>query len=149
MKYTEASLGRIFVLQLEEGDVIPGVLEDFAEKHKLESALVLFLGGAQKESKVIVGPQEGTEDSPIPTVTTLKGISEALGVGTIFVNEEGMPRLHLHSAFGRDEQTVTGCTRAGVEIWNIGEVIIYEFLNAEALRKIDKDTGFELLKVGV
>ena len=32
------------------------------------------------------------------------------------------PKLHMHSAFGRNEQTVTGCTKEGVTIWQSGEV---------------------------
>ncbi|RJX22504.1 MAG: DUF296 domain-containing protein, partial [Ammonifex sp.] len=41
----------------------------------------------------------------------------------------------------------TGCTREGVTIWHIGEVIILELINSSAQRKIDPTTGFELLEV--
>lgn len=147
MKFTEANLGRIFILRLEHGDRIPDTIEEFATVHKIESATVLFIGGSDKDSKVVVGPKDGTAERPVPTVLNLPGVSEAVGVGTIFVNEDKTPKLHMHSAFGRNEQTVTGCTREGVSIWHIGEVIIFELTNNSALRKINHINGFELLEV--
>ena len=145
MKYAESKPGRIFVLRLEQGDRIPGVLENFAASQNIRSALVFYLGGAEESSRVVVGPEEGTAKKPVPMVTGLPGVSEALGVGTIFVNQEGQPKLHLHSAFGRNRETVTGCTREGVDIWRIGEVVIMELTSCPAQRKVDPETGFELL----
>jgi predicted DNA-binding protein with PD1-like motif len=147
MKYTEANLGRIFIIRLEHGDRLPAVIENFAEEHQIRSATVLFLGGAEKESKVVVGPRDNTENQIIPTVTSLLGVSEAVGVGTIFTNQEQVPKLHLHTAFGRNRETITGCAREGVTIWHIGEVIIMELLNNSAQRRVDPETGFELLEV--
>ncbi|SHE84515.1 PPC domain-containing DNA-binding protein [Desulforamulus putei] len=147
MKYTEAKLGRIFILRLEHGDRLPDTIEEFAQSQGIESATLLFLGGSDQNSKVVVGPEDGTAIKPVPTVIGLPGVSESVGVGTIFLNEDRMPKLHLHSAFGRKEQTVTGCTREGVTIWHIGEVIIFELINCSAQRKIDPTTGFELLQV--
>ncbi len=147
MKYTEAGLGRIFILRLEHGDKIPDTIEEFAEKQKVDGALVFFLGGAEKDSRVVVGPKDGKEAKPVPMVTALKDVSEALGVGTLFLNQQRKPKLHLHSAFGREMDTVTGCTRQGVEVWQIGEAVILEMTNSSACRKVDPITGFELLEV--
>jgi len=147
MKFTEANLGRIFILRLEHGDRIPDTIEEFARLHDIKSATVLFIGGSDQNSKVVVGPEDGTVIKPIPTVINLPGVSEAVGVGTIFINEEEVPKLHMHSAFGRNVQTVTGCTREGVEIWQIGETIIFELTNNSAQRKINPVNGFELLEV--
>ncbi|MFW6022274.1 MAG: PPC domain-containing DNA-binding protein [Halanaerobiaceae bacterium] len=147
MKYSQAELGRIFVLRLEHGDKIPDVIENFAVKHQIKSALVNFLGGADSDSSVVVGPEDGTACEPRPMITHLSGVSEGVGTGTIFTNEKDIPKLHLHSAFGRNRKTITGCTREGVSIWHIGEVIIMELINTNAKRKVDKDTGFELLDV--
>lgn len=147
MRYTEANIGRIFILRLENGDQIPKTIEEFAKAKKIESATVLLIGGADKESKVIVGPEDGSSKVPVPMIQHLIDASEALGVGTIFTNENMIPKLHLHSAFGRNGETITGCTREGVVIWHIGEVIIFELLNSSAQRKIDPETGFELLEV--
>lgn len=145
MKYSEANLGRIFILRLEHGDKIPDTIEKFAKEHKVDSAILHFLGGADINSKVVVGPEDGLAKKPRKMVTELLGTSEAVGIGTLFINEEKVPKLHLHSAFGRNRDTVTGCTREGISIWHIGEVVIFELLNSSARRKFDTETGFELL----
>lgn len=147
VKYTEASLGRIFILRLEQGDKIPDTIESFAKEKNIKSAVVFFIGGADKGSKVVVGPRDGAEEKPVPIITTLAGTSESVGVGTIFINENNDPKLHLHSAFGHGEKTITGCTRKGVDIWLYGEVIIMEIVNNSSVRKIDKLTAFELLEI--
>ena len=147
MKYCEAKIGRIFILRLEHGDRIPNIIEKFALDKHVNSAIVHFLGGVDTSGKVVVGPEDGTAPKPSPMVTELLGTSEAIGMGTLFLDEEGIPKLHLHAAFGRYRDTVTGCTREGIEIWHIGEVIILELLNTRAKRNIDPNTGFELLEV--
>ena len=147
MKYSEANLGRIFVLRLEHGDRIPDIIEEFAANQQINAAVLHFLGGADTDSKIVVGPEDGTASKPRPMVTELLGTSEAVGMGTLFLNEAGVPKLHLHSAFGRNRETVTGCTREGVKVWHIGEVVLYELLNTTAKRRIDPETGFELLEV--
>jgi predicted DNA-binding protein with PD1-like motif len=80
-------------------------------------------------------------------VTLLEGVHEACGVGTIFADETAKPKLHMHTSFGRSENTITGCVRMGVEVWQIGEVVILELTGATAHRAKDKETGFEFLEV--
>lgn len=147
MKYSQANLGRIFILRLEHGEQLPDTIENFAKAQGIEAATIFFLGGAEKDSKVVVGPEDGGEIKPVSMVADLLGVSEAVGVGTIFSNEEKTPKLHLHSAFGRGRDTITGCTREGVQIWHVGEVIILELINCSAQRKVDPQSGFELLDV--
>jgi predicted DNA-binding protein with PD1-like motif len=147
MKYSEAELGRIFILRLEHGDRIPDVIEGFAAEKEIRSAVVHFLGGADTGSKVVVGPEDGKAFKPRPIVTELSGTCEALSLGTLFVNDKGTPKLHMHAAFGRKGRTVTGCTREGVLVWHIGEAVIFELLNTTAARKTDPGTGFEMLEM--
>lgn len=148
MKYCEGNIGRIFILRLEMGDQIPQVLEDFAQQKKIESAAVLFLGGADGDTCVVSGPEIDPRGTLIPILKQLSGVSEAVGVGTIFLNEQKLPKLHLHTSFGRNSETVTGCSKqGGINIWNIGEVLIFELVNTSAIRKIDPRTGYELLEV--
>ncbi|GAB6152766.1 DNA-binding protein [Desulfosporosinus burensis] len=135
MKYSEANLGRIFILRLEHGDKIPDIIEEFAKTHQIDSAILHFLGGADTCSKVVVGPEDGTAEKPRKMIEELLGTSEAVGIGTLFINEDKVPKLHLHSAFGRNRDTVTGCTGEGVLIWHIGEVVIFELKNSTARRK--------------
>ncbi len=147
MDFTEAKLGRIFVLRLRQDDCLHEVIENFSSQKQVSSALCFFLGGAENQSKVVVGPIEGKGCTIDPMVTLLKGVHEACGVGTIFTNDEGKPKLHMHASFGRDDTAVTGCVRKGVNIWLIGEVVILELTGSTAKRTINKDSSFEVLEV--
>jgi predicted DNA-binding protein with PD1-like motif len=79
-------------------------------------------------------------------VTLLRGVHEACGVGTIFTDEQGKPKLHMHASFGRNETAITGCVRMGVDVWQIGEVVILELTGSTAKRTKNKETGFEFLE---
>ena len=146
MNYTEAKLGRIFILRLQHKETLHEVMEKFASQKQVKSALCFFLGGAQDKSKVIVGPKDNNAMPPEPMMTLLRGVHEACGVGTIFTDEEGKPKLHMHASFGRNDSVVTGCVRAGVEVWQIGEVVILELVGGSAKRAKSKETGFEFLE---
>ena len=87
MKACEGRIGRVFVIRLKDGDVVPQCIERFAEE---------------------------------------KGVS-----------------------VGRAGQTMTGCLRHGVTTWLVGEIILYEILDADVVRMKDKQSGFELLELGV
>jgi predicted DNA-binding protein with PD1-like motif len=147
MRYCEGHVGRVFVLRLEEGERIPDVIEKFAEAKGVQRATVLLLGGIDDGSKVVVGPEEGRGDEIVPLVHTLKGIQEILGVGTIFPDEQGRPILHLHGASGREGGASVGCTRAGVDVWLVGEVVILEIQGIDAVRKKDPRSGLSLLEI--
>ena len=146
MNYTEAKLGRIFILRLHHDELLHDVLEKFASQKTISSALCFFLGGAQDKSKVVVGPKDGNTMPPDPMVTLLRGVHEACGVGTIFADNEGKPKLHMHASFGRNDESVTGCVRMGVNVWQIGEVAILELAGGSAKRVENKETGFEFLE---
>ena len=145
MQYREGRIGRIFVLRLEEGERLPEALENFARDQDIREAMVIYVGGAQDGSRLEVGPEPGHQDTIIPMIHTLAGIQEVLGVGTLFPNEAGEPVLHLHAATGREGGATVGCSRAGVEVWLVGEVIMLEVVGTEALRRKDPQTGFQLL----
>jgi predicted DNA-binding protein with PD1-like motif len=147
MQFTEAKLRRVFVLRLHDGDRLPEVLESFAAEKNVSTALCFFLGGAKEKSRVVVGPKDGYVLPPEPMVTLLNGVHEACGVGTIFADEEGKLKLHMHASFGRNESTITGCVRMGVDVWQIGEVVVLELTGASARRAKDKETGFEFLEI--
>jgi uncharacterized protein len=147
MDCTEAKLGRIFVLRLHHNDVLHEAIEKFATEKQVNRALCFFLGGAKENSKVVVGPKIGDAIPPEPMTTLLKGVHEACGVGTIFPDEQGTPKLHMHASFGRKNESVTGCVRMGVDVWRIGEVVVLELAGLSAQRLKDKETGFEFLEV--
>jgi len=147
LDFTQAKLGRIFVLRLQQDEILHEVIEKFATEKQVSSALCFFLGGAEEESKVVVGPKDGHGCTIDPMVTLLKGVHEAVGVGTIFTSEGGKPKLHMHASFGRNDNTITGCVRKGVDIWLIGEVVILELTGSSARREKNKNTSFEVLEV--
>jgi len=147
MQFIEAKLGRIFVLRLHDGDRLPEALESFATEKNISTALCFFLGGAKEKSRVVVGPKDGYASQPEPMVTLLDGVHEACGIGTIFADEDGKPKLHMHTSFGRNQNTITGCVRMGVDVWRIGEVIVLELAGVSARRAKDKGIGFEFLEI--
>ncbi len=147
MQFTEAKLERIFVLRLHDGDHLPDVIETFAKEQKVKSALCFFLGGAKDNSRIVVGPRNGLDIQPEPMITLLEGVHEVCGVGTIFTDEKGKPKLHMHASFGRKEETITGCVRMGVDVWRIGEVVLLELTGTSAHRAVNNETGFEFLEV--
>jgi len=69
-----------------------------------------------------------------------------LETGDRLPDAQGKPSLHLHAALGRGDAAVAGCTRPGVDIWKVGEVVLVELLGTEARREIDPATGFSLLE---
>ena len=120
MKYSEAKMGRVFVLRMEDGDILNDTLESFAQEQDVRAALAFYLGGVADGSQVVVGPDESTlrEDAAvgvIPLLHSLTGSQEAFCVGTLFPNEAGEPVLHMHTASGREGGATVGCTRAGVQ----------------------------------
>lgn len=146
MEFTEAQLGRIFVLRLHQNETLHQVIEKFASEKHISSALCFFLGGAEDKCKVVVGPKDGNAMPPQPMISLLKGVHEGCGVGTIFADEAGIPKLHMHASFGRNDNSITGCVRMGVNVWQIGEVVILELKGGSAKRLKNKQTGFEFLE---
>ena len=148
MKASEGRLGRVFVMRLEDGDVVPGCIERFAEEKKISVAQVILVGGVGA-GEVVVGPRRSEEQPPQPMLLPVDGAHEVVGVGVIAPDEKGKPVLHIHAALGRSGQTMTGCLRQGVSTWLIGEAILYEIVGVRALRLKDKQSGFALLEVGL
>jgi len=146
MKYSMAHPGRIFVIRLEDGEVIHEVIEDFAARQNIRAAGVLALGGADDGSALVVGPLEDRAIPVTPMEYLLKNTHEATGTGTIFPDENGHPILHMHMACGRRTETITGCVRAGVKVWRVMEVIIFELLDTPAVRATEPPTDFKLLQ---
>ena len=146
MKYSEAKLGRAFVIRLENGDVVHESIEQFAKEHAIKAASLIVLGGADKESQLLVGPEEGRSIKIIPITEYLDNVHEVTGTGTLFPDEEGQPVLHMHMACGRNKKTITGCIRNGIKTWHIMEIILFELVATTASRKRDPQTGFKLLQ---
>ncbi|OPY15046.1 MAG: hypothetical protein A4E66_00210 [Syntrophus sp. PtaB.Bin001] len=146
MKFSQARQGRIFVLRLEDGEIIHEVIERFAEEHSIRAAALIAVGGADQGSRLVVGPEEGRSVPVVPMEFLLENVHEVAGTGTLFPDEEGRPQIHMHCAMGRKDRTITGCIRRGVKVWHILEVILFELLDTPARRAADPTLGFKLLE---
>ena len=147
MKYATAGLGRALVVRLEDGDVVHECIEEAARTEGIARAAVILLGGADRASRLVVGPEDGRADPVTPMERVLHDVHEMVGAGTIFPGEAGRPVLHLHAAFGRDDKVLAGCIRNGVNTWIVGEAVVIELLGTTAERRTDEATGFELLQL--
>lgn len=145
MKYSQARQGRMFVIRLEDGDVLHEVIEDFAIQQCISAATLIVLGCADEGSMLVVGPREGRTLPIKPMTQVLQNVHEVAGVGTIFPDDEGKPVLHIHLACGRKAETTTGCVRRGVRVWHVMEVILLEILDSTGIRLLESASGFTLL----
>ncbi len=146
MKYSEARMGRVFTIRLEDGDVVHEAIEKLAGERSIRAGALVILGGGARNSRLVVGPEKG-DDRPItPMIRLLEAVHEVAGVGTLFPDESGAPTLHMHMACGRGEETATGCVREGVRVWQVMEAILFELTDTSAARRLDPDLGFKLLQ---
>lgn len=146
MKYSEAKYGRVFVIRLEDGDILHECIEKFAKENHVKGGFLIAVGGADKGSKLVVGPEEGRAKSINPMEYILDEVHEITGTGTLFPNEKGEPKLHMHVAGGRKDTTKTGCVRRGLKVWHVLEIVLFELTDTNAKRITDMETGFELLE---
>ena len=146
MKYSQARQGRVFILRLEDGEIVHQVVEQFAADQGIKAATLIILGGADDGSRLVVGPQEDRGLPLNPMQHALENVHEVTGTGTIFPDEQGRPLLHMHMACGRNGATVTGCIREGVKVWHIMEVILFELLDSSAKRVIEAPLELNFLQ---
>ncbi|UCB45198.1 MAG: DNA-binding protein [Spirochaetota bacterium] len=140
MRYSQAELGRVFILKLESGEIIHETIENFAEQHHIKAGVVLIVGGGGGEdSTLVVGPED-SKARPITVMErSLDDAHEITGFGTLFMSDEEKSVLHMHISAGRAGASTTGCIRRGVKVWGMLEVIILEITNTKASKQYVKD----------
>jgi len=144
MKYSEAKIGRVFVVSVEDGERLPDALEAFAREKNLTHGLVAMLGALQ-DGELVAGPAD-PEARPISILTSLVGQPhDAAVLGTIFPDEQGHPVVHLHGVLARGERVSMGCLRLGVHVWQVAEVVVLELSGTKAVRRFDPEVGFSRL----
>lgn len=143
MEYAVGKAGRVIAARLFEGEDLYECIEQIAQKENIKSAAVLITGGFRKAS-VVVGPKQ-EKPKIVANLKEFAGPGEVLGVGTIYRDDEG-PKMHLHSAIGKEGQVMVGCPRGGAKTFLILEVTIIEIEGINAARKLDEQTGFKLLR---
>jgi predicted DNA-binding protein with PD1-like motif len=145
VRATEGRIGRVFVVRLDDGDIIPDCLEKFALDNKITHGQVLLIGGICG-GQIVVGPRYSDKRPPEPMLIPVDGAHEVAGIGVLCPGPDEKPMLHIHAALGRAGQTRTGCLRPGVNTWVVGEAVIYEITGVKCQRLKDKDTNFALLE---
>ena len=146
MKASEGRIGRVFVIRLEDGDIVPDCLERFAAEKGIATGHVILIGGIGG-GEVVAGPRKSDEMPPDPMLLPVDGAHEVVGLGIIAADKDGKPVLHIHASLGRAGKTLTGCLRPGVSTWLVGEAIIYEITGADVKRLPDEESGFDLMEV--
>ncbi len=142
MDYRVGNTGRVVVAKLTEGDELYESLESIAATEQIKAGAVFVTGGIRK-ADVVVGPLKEAPKLE-PNFTQFTGPGEVLGVGTIYIDDEGAPKMHIHTAMGRGDEIVVGCPRGGANVFLILEVTIIEIIGIEAERTAN-ESGLKLL----
>ncbi|MBN2123958.1 MAG: DNA-binding protein [Deltaproteobacteria bacterium] len=145
MKYSEAKQGRVFLIRLENGETVHEEIEKFAREKSITAGAMIIIGGADRGSRLVVGPEQGQARPITPMERALDNVHEIAGTGTLFPDEDGNPTVHMHMACGRNGDTVTGCIRTGVKVWQIMEIVLFELTDTGGKRVFVPDLGFKLL----
>lgn len=144
MRYTKGAIGRVFLIKFDDGDILLKKMESFAKKEHVRAAALIFIG-AFKEGDIVTGPQKPVIP-PKPNWTKFKDAWEVMGTGTIFANAKG-PQIHIHTAMGKKNKTLTGCVRKDTKVFLVIEAVVFELKGIKAAKEIDPETGLNLLRI--
>jgi predicted DNA-binding protein with PD1-like motif len=142
MDYRKGTIGRVFTVRFDEGDLfLEGLLKIIAEE-KISSGWFHVLGGL-READVVTGPKEPVMP-PEPVWSEVRGARETMGTGSIFW-DDNEPKIHLHAAMGHHGETLTACVRKGTKVYLVLEVVIFEIEGINASRPWYEEGGFNRL----
>ncbi|MDO8302485.1 MAG: DUF296 domain-containing protein [Sedimentisphaerales bacterium] len=142
MEYAVGKTGKVIAARLFEGENLYESIETIAQKENVRSAAVFITGGF-RNADVVVGPKE-ERPKIVGNFKQFTGPGEVLGVGTLYWDDES-PKLHIHTAIGKGDETIVGCPRGGASTFLILEVTIIEIMGIKASRKFDPQHGLKLL----
>lgn len=143
MIYTEAKIGRTFVIKFENNDDLMAELEKFIIKEKIKTGFFVFLGG-MKKGDMVCGPKKPVIP-PVPNWVSFKDSWEVFGTGSVFEGKTS-PQIHIHTAMGKKTKTLTGCIRKNAEVFITVEAFFMELKGIKARKEIDEKTGINMLK---
>jgi len=144
MKYTQGSLGRVFVAKLDDGEAIYDAVLEIARREGIRSAAVMAVGGIRR-GKAVTGPEDPNAEV-VPRVTEFDDARELVGFGTIFPLD-GKPSLHMHAGIGDRDHVMIGCPRIEASVYLVLEVVIIELLGIEAAREFDPKWAVHVLSM--
>ena len=144
MRYTQGTIGRVFLVKFEDDDVLIDNLSSLVKKEGVKAASVIFIG-ALKKGDLVTGPKKPVIP-PQPNKVTFKDGWEVMGIGTIFTNSQG-PQIHIHASMGKKNKVLTGCVRGKSKVFLVIEAVVLELKGVKASKDIDPKTGLNLLKI--
>ena len=144
MQYTKGTIGRVFLVKFQDGDILIDNLSALAKQEQIKAASVIFIG-ALKQGDLVTGPKQPVIP-PEPNKVVFKDGWEVMGIGTIFTNPKG-PQIHIHASMGKRNKVLTGCLRGKSKVFLVIEAIIMELKGVKASKDIDAKTGLNLLKI--
>lgn len=144
MRYTQGTIGRVFLVKFENNDILISNLCSLAKKEKIKAASMIFIG-ALREGDLVTGPKKPVIP-PQPNQLVFKDGWEVMGLGTIFTNAKG-PQIHIHASMGKKNKVMTGCVRGNSKVFLVIEAVILELKGVKANKDIDPKTGLNLLKI--
>ena len=142
MDYRKGTIGRVFTVRFDEGDLFLEELLKLIKDEKITSGWFHVLGGL-READVVTGPREPVMP-PDPVWSEVRGARETIGTGSIFWDGEE-PKIHLHAALGHHGETLTACVRKGTKVYLVLEVVIFEIDGINATRPWYEEGGFNRL----
>jgi len=135
MRGVELVTGRVFVLRLEEGEILHEAIESFCTEHGIAGAAVSMTGAVAPGSIMVSGPATPVGDRIEPLLITLDEPCELTGSGTVFPDDNGKPTVHIHGSVGKKGFSATGDLRPRMVVWLVMEVTITELRGSLPKRK--------------
>ncbi len=157
MRSIEMKEGRVFVLRLEEGEILHEAVESFCVRENIRNATVIAVGAIDAGSDYIAGPRATKfrwwspsdraerkarskpgaviDEKIIPFYRTAQYPADLTGTGTVFPDDTGAPILHMHGTFGNGGLVRAGCFRVRMIAWITMEVVIRELVGEGPVRR--------------
>ena len=132
MDYTTGTIGRVFTIRFDDGDDFLTELGELAKKEGIKAGWFNIIGGL-RQAEVVTGPKEPVMP-PEPVWAKVDEAKEVIGVGSIFCDENNIPKIHLHTSLGNHGSTMTVCIRKGTKTYLILEVYLIEITEIDATR---------------
>ncbi len=142
MQYTQANIGRVFIVKFAaEEDVLDG-LKDLIKKENIKAGVIQLIG-ALGYVDAVVGPEK-KEYPPNPVWWNSEDVKEIIALG-LFAWEGDEPKIHLHAGFGNNKEVKIGCIRKKTEVYLTIEGVVQEFVDTNVVRKLDERYNASLL----
>ncbi len=140
MDYRTGTMNRVFAIRFDEGDDFLDELCSLVIKEKVYNAWFQVIGGL-REIDLVTGPKEAVMP-PDPVWQKMEGAYETVGCGSVYRDENGEPKIHLHASLSHHGETLTGCLRKNSKVYLVLEVLLMEIVGFEAGRPWFPEGGF-------